>query len=188
MQAIALQLGRHELRDLTQADRAAFIGYQTDPAYLRLYDLDADVERPGRLFDLFLEWQREEPRTNFQLGIFEAATRRLLGCGGLRKTGETSAVLGIELAPGEWGRFRLAIDAAIALLRFAFQTLGVETVIGDTGSGNRRIEKLASWCGAELVARRVGPVWMQARGWQEVDWSLSRSQWQRAQERFGRDP
>ena len=186
MQPIALQLGRLELRDLTGADRAAFVRYQTDPHYLRLYDFEGGAERPDRLFDLFLEWQREQPRTNFQLGIFEAASGRLLGCGGLRKAGETSAVLGIELAPGEWGRFRLAIDAAIALLRFAFQTLGVETVIGDTASGNRRIEKLASWFGAELVDRREGPAWMQARGWQEVDWSLSRSQWQRTRKRLGR--
>lgn len=186
MQAITLQLGRLELRDLTEADRAAFIGYQTDPAYLRLYDFGGEVERPRRLFDLFLEWQRQEPRMNFQLGIFDRETGRLLGCGGLRKSGDASAVLGIELAPSEWGRFRLAVDAATALLAYGFERLGLDTVVGHTASGNRRIERLAQWFGAELTARREGPAWMQARRWQEVDWSLSREQWLRTKERLGR--
>lgn len=182
----SLRTRRVELRELTEADRAAFIGYQTDPRYLRLYDFADEVERPNQLFDLFLFWQSEQPRLNFQLGIFDAATGRLVGCGGLRKADDRSAVLGIELAPSEWGRFRLAIDATLELLDLGFETLELETIFGDTASGNRRIEKLALWFGAELSARRDGPAWMQSRGWQEVDWSLSRQAWQRTKRRLGR--
>lgn len=174
------------LRDLTEADRAAFVDYQTDPRYLCLFDFDDEVERPGQLFDLFLKWQGEEPRINFQLGIFEATTGRLVGCGGLRKASDRSAVLGIELAPNEWGRFRVAIDATVALLSHGFEVLKLATIFGDTASGNRRIEKLARWFGAELVTQREGPAWMQARGWQEVDWSLSQQKWQQTKERLGR--
>jgi len=174
------------LRDFIEADRAAFLLYQTDARYLRLYDFADDVERPSQLFDLFLTWQSERPRLNFQLGIFEASTGRLVGCGGLRKADERSAVLGIELAPSEWGRFRLAIDATVALLNLGFDTLGLATIFGDTASGNRRIEKLALWFGAELIAQREGPAWMQARGWREFDWSLSREKWQQTKKRLER--
>lgn len=174
------------LRDVIEADRAAFIRYQTEPRYLRLYDLGGDAERPSRLFDLFLEWQGEDPRLNFQLGIYEAATGRLLGCGGLRDAKDGSAVFGIELAPSEWGRFRLAIDATAALLSFGFDVLNLKTIFGNTANGNIRIEKLARWFGAELIARREGPAWMQARGWQEVDWSISRQEWRQTKERLGR--
>ena len=99
---------------------------------------------------------------------------------------ERTAILGIELAPSEWGRFRLAIDATAALLSYGFDLLDLDTIIGDTASGNRRIEKLARWFGAELVADREGPAWMQARGWREVDWSLDRHKWRQTKERLGK--
>ena len=126
MRSTSILWRRVLLRELTEADRAAFVQYQTDPRYLRLYDFDDEEERPSQLFDLFLKWQREDPRLNFQLGIFEAATGRLVGCGGLRKADDRSAILGIELAPSEWGRFRLAIDATIALLSHGFDVRNLE--------------------------------------------------------------
>jgi ribosomal-protein-alanine N-acetyltransferase len=104
----------------------------------------------------------------------------MLGCGGLRNVDDDVAVLGIELAPSEWGRFRLALDASTALVQYGFETLNLTSIIGDTASGNRRVEKLARWFGAEIVARRTGPDWMQARGWQEVDWTITREAWEQA--------
>lgn len=174
-----ITIRRIVLRDFEEADRAAFLEYQTDPRYLALYDYDADLERPSQLFDRFLQWQAEVPRTHFQIGIFDVDTERLIGCGGLRKAERDVAVLGLELAPVEWGRFRVALDASTALLRHGFETLKCHLIIGNTSSGNRRVEKLASWFGARIVARRTGPEWMQARGWQEVDWALTSEDWQR---------
>ena len=186
MQPVHIELPRFLLRDFTSADQAAFVAYQMDPRYLGLYDLsDSDPGRAERLFDRFVEWQNEEPRRNFQIGVFDLATGRLLGCAGLRQKDDDLAVFGIELAPGEWGRFRLAIDVAAALMEHGFRTLDLQTITGETASGNRRVEKLARFFGAEIVARRPGPAWMRARGWQEVDWSLSRAAWERS--RAGRD-
>jgi ribosomal-protein-alanine N-acetyltransferase len=176
---------RITLREFTESDRASFIQYQTDPRYLRLYDFAPEAERPSQLFDLFLQWQDERPREKFQLGIFDSRNGALLGSAGLRKAGEGSAIFGIELAPGQWGRFRLAIDAASAMLDYGFGQLGLERIFGDTASGNRRIAKLARWFGAELVAERDGPGWMKARGWREVDWSLDRQAWQDSKARLG---
>ncbi len=164
---------------------AHFITYQMDPRYLRLYDFDpADIERPSELFDLFVAWQKQEPRLNYQVGIFDRQTSALLGCGGLRMTQADTAVLGIELAPTEWGRFRVALDVAGALLEHGFTSLQLDHIVGDTASGNKRIEKLAKWFGAEIVARRAGPSWMQTRGWEKVDWALTRQGWARSPRRF----
>lgn len=177
---VRIDAGRIVLRDFAEEDRAAFVAYQTDPRYLRLYDFEPDEERPGSLFDLFLSWQEDEHRTNIQLAICEAQSDRLLGCAGLRTARPGLAVMGIELAPGEWGRYRLALDASIAIIGYGFEVLQLETIFGDTASGNKRVEKLARWFGAEIVATRPGPAWMQARGWQEVDWAITREGWQRA--------
>jgi [ribosomal protein S5]-alanine N-acetyltransferase len=183
MQVGSITYRRILLRDFIEADRSAFLEYQTDPRYLRLYDFDEGTDRPNKLFDLFIGWQRDKPRANIQLGIFEAATGRLLGCGGLRKVDDEVAVLGIELSSSEWGRFRLALDASSALVHYGFETLRLRAIIGDTASGNRRVEKLARWFGAEIVARRTGPEWMQVRGWEEVDWAITKEGWEQSQPR-----
>ena len=167
------------LRDFLERDRAAFVAYQMDRRYLRLYDFGADDDRRAHdLFDLFLSWQNE-PRENFQVGIVEKATGRLCGSAGLRLRGAAggTAVLGIELTPDDWGRYRLAIEAAGALIDHGFAEFGLDRIVGDTASGNRRVERLARWFGASIVSRRPGPEWMTARGWQQVDWALTRQGW-----------
>ncbi len=186
--AMCIHTTRFLLRDFEETDRAAFLNYQMDPRYRRLYGLDeAYAPRASDLFSLFLSWRREEPRQNHQLGVFERSTRRLCGCAGLRRTGsgERRAVFGIELTPDDWGRYRLAIEVASALAGFGFGDLGLDVILGSSASGNRRVERLARWFGAEVVARRAGADWMAARGWVEVDWSLSRSRWELAEQSRG---
>ena len=187
-----LTTSRILLRDFAGSDRSAFAAYQGDPRYRRLYDLDDEPGRADTLFDLFAGWQAEQPRRNFQLGLFDAATGRLCGCAGLRASAEEGvAVLGIELAPADWGRYRVALDAAGLLLEYGFEVLGLRMIIGNTASGNRRVEKLARWFGGEIIAERDGPEWMRRRGWREVDWALRRESWGavgRAGEKGKRDP
>jgi [ribosomal protein S5]-alanine N-acetyltransferase len=178
-----LHTPRFVLRDFLEDDRAAFLAYQTDPRYRCLYDLGEDGGRQAHdLFDRFVSWQREEPRLNVQIGVFERRTGRLCGCAGLRRAGEPEgrAILGIELSPDQWGRYRVAVEVASALLRYGFDDLGLQTIAGRTASGNTRVEKLARWFGADVVARRGGPDWMAARGWMEVDWAVDRGAWERS--------
>ncbi|MGH6815413.1 MAG: hypothetical protein ACREC6_06905, partial [Hyphomicrobiaceae bacterium] len=62
-------------------------------------------------------------------------------------------------------------------IEHGFQVFGLNTIIGDTASGNSRVERLAQWFGARIVGNRDGPAWMKARGWHQVDWALSREAW-----------
>ena len=184
-----IQTARIILRDFEPADRSVFVAYQMDPRYRRLYDLDGDPAHAERLFDLFQSWRGEEPRRNFQLGIFHAATNRLCGSAGLRERLDDrgTAIFGIELAPSDWGRYRIALDAASCLLEYGFHSLRLRMIVGETASGNARVEKLARWFGARLINRREGPEWMRARGWEEVDWALTRDEWVNANERRRRN-
>lgn len=184
MTSLLIEHPRFLLRDFAEADRAAFLAYQMDPRYLALYDFDAsDVQRANELFDLFREWSEAAPRRNFQIGIFDRSTGELCGCAGLRKSSDDAAVLGIELAPAQWGRFALALDVAAALVEYGFDHLRVSTIVGDTASGNERVAKLARWFGARIIAAREGPEWMRARGFREVDWALDRAAWEAAPRR-----
>lgn len=171
---------RFLLRDFSDADRQPFIDYQLDPRYRRLYDFEnVDDQPPSVLFDLFRMWQEQNPRQNFQVGIFERPSSRLCGCAGLRQEEKPkgTAVLGLELAPDAWGRYGMAIEVASALIEHGFHALDLNTIIGDTASGNIRVERLARWFGAVIIDYREGPGWMKARGWQQVDWALSRDAW-----------
>jgi RimJ/RimL family protein N-acetyltransferase len=171
---------RFLLRDFSETDRKAFTTYQMDARYRRLYDYtDADQERAEKLFDLFGVWRHQQPRQNFQVGVFERTGTRLCGCAGLRKAGQPlgTAIFGLELTPASWGRYGLAIEVASALMEYGFCTLGLHTIIGDSASGNVRVDRLARWFGAVIVSRREGSAWMTARGWKAVDWTLSFDSW-----------
>ena len=179
--AMRIETPRFLLRDFSEADRKSFIDYQMDPRYQALYDWDDTA--PGRattLFDLFSVWRQQNPRQNFQVGIFERTSSRLCGCGGLRQASKPkgTAVFGLELTPDDWGRYGVAIEVACALIEHGFRSLKLHTITGDTASGNSRVEKLARWFGAAIVDRRDGPAWMSARGWKEVDWALSHDAWE----------
>ena len=171
MPHMILETPRLVLRDFRREDRPAFVAYQTDPRYRRLYGFGEDDRRAGALFVQFLAWQAEQPRRNIQVGIFDRGSGRLCGSCGLRRSNvpDGVAVLGIELTPDDWGRYRLAIDAVDALIGHAFADLGLDLIVGRTASGNRRVERLARHFGASLVGRRDGPEWMTGRGQTEVE-------------------
>jgi [ribosomal protein S5]-alanine N-acetyltransferase len=174
-----IKTSRFVLRDFLEADRLQFVAYQMDPRYRRLYNFNDSETRAHELFDCFGVWRKQNPRQNFQVGVFELGRSQLIGCGGLRQQGmpEGTAVLGLELVPDAWGRYGVAIEIVSALIEHGFLTFGFSKVVGNTASGNSRVERLAQWFGATIVARRDGPEWMKVRGWQEVDWAVSRSAW-----------
>ncbi|MBD1873841.1 GNAT family N-acetyltransferase [Nodosilinea sp. FACHB-131] len=173
---------RFLLRDFVELDRPSFLDYQADPRSQAFYEPgDAGAEQATRLFDTFLGWATDRPRINYQLAIVQQQEpEALVGCCGLRgaqcPAGEME--LGIELAPNCWGRYAYAIEVGRALLDFGFRELKLDVISGSTISANKRIARLAEWIGAEVVAIRSGSPWMSERGWKEVDWRITKEQWE----------
>lgn len=168
------------LRDFTPADVPATLAYQQDPRYLRYYPWErraaADVHR---LVQLFLDWQREQPRRRFQLAITLPGDGRLIGNCGLRRQvdNDFAADLGYELSPDYWGQ-GYATAAAQAMVKFGFQEL--------------ELTRLASWCIADNAAsarvltrlgfREEGRLrqneYFKGRYWDTLLFGLLRSEWQ----------
>lgn len=173
---------RFLLRDFIESDRSPFLTYQTDPRSQIFYEPGAaNLEHSTRLFETFCTWATEHPRLNYQLAIVQRREPDgLVGCCGLRGRGCDAGEmeLGIELAPDYWGRYAYAIEVGRALLDFGFRELKLDAISGSTISANVRIARLAAWSGAEVVAIRVGSRWMSERGWSEVDWRITRAQWE----------
>jgi hypothetical protein len=57
--------------------------------------------------------------------------------------------------PSWEGRYRMAIEIVNALLEYGFFNLDLHIIVGNTASGNTRVERLAFWFGANIVARRL---------------------------------
>jgi [ribosomal protein S5]-alanine N-acetyltransferase len=172
---------RFLLRDFALEDAPAFEAYHDDPRSLEFYG--AEQAKPGHateLLDLFRTWADERPRRNYQLAIVRRdETQTLVGCCGLRSADseKSRAELGIELAPEYWGRYRYAIEVIESLVEFGFDDLGLQEIYGGTVSANTRIVRLLESYGATTVIRAT-PSWMSARGWSQIDWQITREEWE----------
>ena len=130
--------------------------------------------------ETFKNWAAQKPRRNYQFAIIQRQGAQLLvGCCGLRTADSeaSKAELGIELAPEFWGRYAYAIKIVHALVDFGFGNLKLREIYGGTVSANARVARLASSFGA-VATTRPTPAWMATRGWIQIEWHVTREQWE----------
>jgi ribosomal-protein-alanine N-acetyltransferase len=172
---------RFLLRDFVPEDALAFEAYHADPRSHEFYgDDQAEPVNAKELLTLFSKWAVERPRLNYQLAIvLRDETQTLIGCCGLRSAVSEpgKAELGIEMAPAYWGRYGYAIEVMRALIEFGFGKLGLQEIYGGTVSANFRIARLVKSFGATAVMRTT-PEWMSAKGWSQIEWQVTRDQWE----------
>jgi RimJ/RimL family protein N-acetyltransferase len=177
---LTLTTERLLLREYTGADLAPFLAYQSLPEAREFYGThEAQPNHVRELLTTFQQWARERPRRRYQLAIApRSAPDGLLGSVGLRAIDGSSdaADLGLELDPRVWGR-GYGAEAATAMLAFGFDRLELKVVRGLTVSANARVAALVQRLGFRLVAQHPGDGWMQARGWTEAEWRLTRDEW-----------
>ena len=178
---------RFVLRDFCEEDADAFRKYHADPRSLEFYRAE-DVEpyHAQQLLEMFRNWATETPRRNYQFAIIQRQrSQRLVGCCGMRTADSEpgKGELGIELAPEFWGRYGYAIEVMRALVDFGFGNLKLGEIFGSTVSVNVRIARLASAFGA-VATQRPAPAWMAVRGWSQVEWQLTKEQWESSSQYF----
>jgi [ribosomal protein S5]-alanine N-acetyltransferase len=175
-----LMTRRFLLRDFVKEDATPFAAYRKDLRFLEFYGpAEADPRHATDLVRRFRAWAAEEPRLNYQLAIVHRERpHELLGCCGLRRGDAPAgtAELGIELAPSYWGRYGYAKEILEALADYGFRALELEAIYGRAVDANSRIGRLISVLGAE-PADCSTPPWMQAKGWSQLEWRLTRNKW-----------
>jgi ribosomal-protein-alanine N-acetyltransferase len=135
-----LRTERLVLRDYVAEDWPAVLAYQRNPLYLRYYEWeDRTAEEAQEFVQMFLDQQRETPRTKFQLAITLKSGGRLIGSCGIRlqSAGGREADIGYEINPDYWSN-GYATEAARAMVEFGFTKLG--------------FHRISSWCVADNVA------------------------------------
>lgn len=169
------------LRDFVEDDWPAVLAYQSDPRYLRLYEWESRDEASVRDFvGMFLEHQRQRPRTRFQLAVtlkddHRPDGGRLIGNAGIRlpASGSHVAEIGYELDPDHWGR-GYATEAMRAVVRFGFEELGVHRIEADTVADNTASARVLEKLGLTLEGRLRDKRCYKARYWDVLLYGMVR--------------
>jgi RimJ/RimL family protein N-acetyltransferase len=177
------------LREFCEADWQNMAAYWIDPRYRRFNPELEDVEDTVRgLVGRLVAAQSEQPRRTWQLAITRQEDPRLIGNCGIRVNdpARREANIGYELHPEMWGR-GYATEAAEAIVRFGFETLGMhrvwaECVVDNTGSAHV-LEKL----GMRREAHFREHQWFQGRWWDTLIYAVLDHEWHRKEERCRRD-
>ncbi len=154
------------LREFVADDWPAMLAHHRDPRYLAHYPQEAGSEVTLRaLLDMFVTWQREEPRYRWQLAITLRDNDELIGNCGIRLTtpGALQAELGYGLSAEHW-RQGYATEAARRMLALAFNELHVHRVGARVVVSNTRSIALLERLGFAPEGRlreyeRIGEQW-----------------------------
>jgi ribosomal-protein-alanine N-acetyltransferase len=136
---------RLRLRPFTMADDSAIFAMCSDPELCRFVRFDAHrtIRETREFLELVQEhYRRGEP---FAWAIVLAAEDRVIGSCGFVAHQQNSAEIGYWLGRDYWGN-GYAAEAALALVQFGFEQMGLERIVAkcfpDNRAGQRVIEKL----------------------------------------------
>jgi ribosomal-protein-alanine N-acetyltransferase len=167
------------LREFKEDDWPDVLAYQSDPRYLRYYEWTERTPEAVQAFvQMFLDQQREQPRTRFQLAAILKSTHQLIGnCGiRMRSADAREGDIGYELSPDYWGR-GLATEAARAMVQFGFTDLRLHRIwswcIADNVGSARVLEKL----GMRLEGRLRDKEYFKGRWWDHLLFAILEDEW-----------
>lgn len=150
-----LETERLIMREFAASDWERVLAYQSDLLYLRYYDWFERSEQDVKAFvQMFLDYQKERPRTKYQLAVTLKSNSLLIGNCGVRVNDSLlrEANIGYELDPLYWGQ-GLATEAARMIVQFGFQELGMHRIWAQTLVENKGSARVLTKLGMQQEAR-----------------------------------
>lgn len=174
-----LETDRLLLRDFVEEDWKAVLAYQSDPLYLRYYPWSDRTPGSVRAFvNMFLQFQRERPRTKFQLALVLKENEQLIGNCGIRINDVElrEANIGYELSSHYWGQ-GYATEAAREILRFGFEELEMHRIYATTLSANVGSAKVLAKLGMRLEAQELEKEFIKGRWYDSLTFAILDREW-----------
>jgi [ribosomal protein S5]-alanine N-acetyltransferase len=175
-----LETERLVLREFVKEDWQRILEYQSDPLYLRYYEwVERTPEAVQEFIDMFLENQKQEPRTKFQLAVVLKSSNRLIGNCGVRMDtiNAHQTDIGYELDPKYWNH-GYATEAAHAIVGFGFSRFGVHRIwswcIADNVGSAHVLEKL----GMRLEGHLRENEFYKGRWWDTLMYAILADEWE----------
>jgi len=127
---------------------------------------------------MFINWQRAQPRTKFQLAIILQRERRLIGNCGIRMRNPDSgeADIGYELDSRYW-RQGYATEAAQAMLTFGFRELQLHRIWAHCIAENVASAHVLEKIGMQQEGRLRENEWMKGRWWDTLVYAILDREW-----------
>lgn len=178
---LELAAGELHLRPIVEADAEEVFPFFSDPSFPRFMTWEAHqtIEETRRfLRDI-------ETRRRAQQSMTWAATRQgaIVGCVGLidltfqlRALRVNRAELGYWTAPHAQGQ-GVAYRASAAVMRWAFETLGLHRITVGCVADNEASRKVIERLGFRFVARLEEDWWREERWWDVLRYHLRAEQW-----------
>ena len=177
-----LETERLILREFEDNDWTAVLAYQSNPLYLRYYPWTERIPGNVRVFvNMFLDWQRERPRTKFQLAVVPKEDKRLIGNCGIRINNMElrEANIGYELDNAFWGK-GYATEAAGAILRFGFEELGMHRIYASTLAVNKGSVRVLEKSGMRMEAHELEKEFIKGRWHDSLTFAMLDHEWSMA--------
>jgi RimJ/RimL family protein N-acetyltransferase len=174
-----LETERLILREFIAADWTAVLAYQSDPLYLRYYPWSDRTPGNVKLFvNMFLEWQKERPRTKHQLAVVPKDNNQLAGTCGIRVNNPElrEANIGYELNSRFWGK-GYATEAARAILHFGFGQLGMHRIYACTLAENKGSVRVLEKLGMRLEAHELEKEFIKERWYDSLTYAILDREW-----------
>lgn len=169
------------LREFMLEDWQAVFDYQTDPQYLEFYEWETRSKAEVQEFvQMFLEQQKQVPRTKFQLAIVLKEEEKVIGNCGIRKIKPElpEASLGYEIASDYWGK-GYATEAASTMIKFGFEELKLQRIYGWCIAENLASARVMEKVGMQFEERFTENEWFKGRWWDTLIFGISRDEWER---------
>ncbi len=169
------------LREFVPEDWPAVLAYQSDPAYLRYNSwTERTADEVQTFVQRFINWQREEPRTRYQLAITLAESGNMIGNCGLRLDypGAFEGDIGYELAPQYWGQ-GYAAEAARSMLALGFEELRLHRIWAWCIAENVRSARVLEKIGMRREAHHLEKEWFKGRWWDTYTYAILAREWRR---------
>ena len=174
-----LESERLALREFVKEDWQRVLEYQSDPLYLRFYEwAERTPEAVQKFIDMFLDNQKQEPRTKFQMAVTLKSNNLLIGNCGVRldTIDAHQADIGYELDPKYWNN-GYATEAAHAIVDFGFSRFGVHRIwswcIADNVGSAHVLEKL----GMRLEGHLRENEFYKGRWWDTLMYAILADEW-----------
>jgi len=169
------------LREFEEDDWTSVLAYQSDPLYLRYYPWSDRTPGNVRAFvNMFIDWQKEQPRTKFQLAVVPKEYNQLIGNCGIRVNNPElrEANIGYELNSHFWGK-GYATEAAQAILRFGFTDLGMHRIYANTLAENKGSVRVLEKLGFRLEAHELEKEFIKGRWYDNLTYAILDREWSR---------
>jgi RimJ/RimL family protein N-acetyltransferase len=161
------------LRELRESDLDATAALYSDATFRHYEGELQSKEEIAPAFKAYLDRISQEPRERYILAVTIPPDDQLCGYIDLmeRKRSSREWAIGWGINPGLWGR-GYASEAALAVLRFAFEELKAHRVMASCHADNLASARVMEKLGMTREARRREVRWLNEQWWDEFEYAI----------------